>query len=103
MNYLRLLALALAAAIAAMPEPSSDEIPIRNIIQEEITAWNAGDAAAYARHFSEDGTFTNVRGQFFTGRQAFIDKHDYVFICLQGSVSRKHAQAGHCFSEVRPT
>jgi uncharacterized protein (TIGR02246 family) len=79
MNYLPVLAIALAATIAAMPQPSPDEISIRNIIQEEITAWNAGDAAAYSRHFSEDGTFTNIRGQFFTGRQAFTDRHDYVF------------------------
>jgi len=62
-----------------MPQLSSDELAIRNIIQEEITAWNAGDAVAYARHFAADGTFTNVRGQFFTGRQAFIDRHDFVF------------------------
>lgn len=62
-----------------MPQLSSDEIAIRNIIQEEITAWNAGDAIAYAHHFAADGTFTNVRGQFFTGRQAFIDRHDFVF------------------------
>src|SRR6202162_1849206 len=79
MNYLPVLAIALAATFAAIPTPSSDEIVIRNIIQEEITAWNAGDAAAYARHFAADGTFTNVRGQFFTGRQAVIDRHDYVF------------------------
>jgi hypothetical protein len=76
MNYVTVLAIVLAATINAMPQPSSDEIAIRNIIQEEITAWNAGDAAAYSRHFSEDGTFTNIRGQFFTGRQAFIDRHD---------------------------
>jgi uncharacterized protein (TIGR02246 family) len=79
MNYLPVLAVALAATIAAIPQPSSDEIAIRNIIQEEITAWNAGDAAAYSRHFSEDGTCTNIRGQFFTGRQAFIERHDYIF------------------------
>jgi len=79
MKYLPVLAIALAATIAALAQPSSDEIVIRNIIQEEITAWNAGDAVAYARHFAADGTFTNVRGQFFTGRQAFIDRHDYVF------------------------
>jgi uncharacterized protein (TIGR02246 family) len=79
MNYLRLLAIAIVATIAAMPQASSDETAIRNIIQEEITAWNAGDAAAYGRHFSEDGTFTNVRGQFFTGREAFIERHDYAF------------------------
>ena len=64
MNYLPVLAIALAATIAAMPQPSSDELAIRNIIQEEITAWNDGDAAAYARHFSEDGTFTNIVGCF---------------------------------------
>jgi uncharacterized protein (TIGR02246 family) len=79
MNYLRIVAIALAATIAAAPQPSSDEIAIRNIIQEEITAWNAGDAAAYSRHFAAEGTFTNVRGQFFTGRQAFMDRHDFVF------------------------
>jgi uncharacterized protein (TIGR02246 family) len=83
MNCLPVLAIVLAATIAAMPQavpqPSPDEIAIRNIIQEEITAWNAGDAVAYGRHFAADGTFTNVRGQFFTGRQAFIDRHDFVF------------------------
>ena len=79
MNYLLFLAIALAAVISAVPETSSDETAIRDIIQEEIAAWNAGDAVAYARHFADDGTFTNVRGQFFTGRQAFIERHDYVF------------------------
>jgi uncharacterized protein (TIGR02246 family) len=79
MNYLRILAIALAATMAAVPQSSSDETAIRNIIQEEITAWNAGDAVAYSRHFAAEGTFTNVRGQFFTGHQAFMDRHDYVF------------------------
>ena len=79
MNYVPVLAIALAATIAAMPQPSSDEIAIQNIIQEEITAWNAGDAAAYSRHFAADGTFTNIRGQFFTGREAFIERHDFIF------------------------
>jgi uncharacterized protein (TIGR02246 family) len=79
MNCLPVFALVLAATTVAMPQLSSDELAIRNIIQEEITAWNAGDGVAYARHFAADGTFTNVRGQFFTGRQAFIDRHDFVF------------------------
>jgi uncharacterized protein (TIGR02246 family) len=57
----------------------NDETAIRNIVQEEITAWNSGDAAAYSRHFAEDGTFTNIRGQFFTGRQDFIERHDFFF------------------------
>jgi uncharacterized protein (TIGR02246 family) len=79
MNCLLVLALVLVATVAAYPQASPDEIAIRNIIQEEITAWNAGDAAAYSRHFAADGTFTNIRGQFFTGREAFIERHDYIF------------------------
>ena len=79
MSYVLVLIVVCIASMAATPESSPDEAAISSIIQEEITAWNAGDAAAYSRHFAEGGTFTNVRGQFFTGRQAFIDRHDYVF------------------------
>ena len=68
-----------AAVPLASSQASSDEAAVRNIIQEEVAAWNAGDAIAYSRHLAEDGTFTNVRGQFFTGRQAFIDRHDIIF------------------------
>ncbi len=79
MNYLLVPILFFATAIAAIPQVSCDETAIRNIIHEQIAAWNTGNAVAYARHFAEDGTFTNVRGQFFTGRQAFIDRHDFLF------------------------
>jgi uncharacterized protein (TIGR02246 family) len=106
MNYLRILAIVLATTITAMPQPS-DEIAIRNIIQEEVTAWNAGDAVAYSLHFAADGTFTNVRGQFFTGRQAFIDRHDYVFkgqfhgsTLKQDIVSLKFVRPDVCVVEV---
>jgi hypothetical protein len=76
MKCLLVLATVLVATIAATPQASPDETAVRNIIQEEITAWNSGDAAAYSRHFAADGTFTNIRGEFFTGRQPFIQKHD---------------------------
>src|SRR5580658_1714956 len=79
MNYLLALALVLAATVAAYPQASPDEAAVRNIIQEEIAAWNAGDSAAFARHFAADGTFTNIRGQFFTGREAFTESHDFIF------------------------
>jgi uncharacterized protein (TIGR02246 family) len=79
MRYLFVSAILLAATIALASQASTDEAAIRNIIQEEIAAWNAGDAVAYSRHFAADGTFTNVRGQFFTGRQTFMERHDMVF------------------------
>jgi uncharacterized protein (TIGR02246 family) len=79
MKCLLALAIVLLATIAARPQASPDETAVRNIIQEEIAAWNSGDAAAYSGHFAADGTFTNIRGEFFTGRQPFIQKHDALF------------------------
>jgi uncharacterized protein (TIGR02246 family) len=57
----------------------ADEIAIRKIIQDEVAAWNRGDAAAYSRQFATDGTFTNIRGQFFTGYEAFLKQHEVIF------------------------
>lgn len=78
MNRLLVLILLFATAITAMPV-SSAETAIRNIIDEQFAAWKTGDGVAYARHFAEEGTFTKVRGQFFTGRKAFIGRHDFPF------------------------
>jgi uncharacterized protein (TIGR02246 family) len=59
--------------------PESDEAAIRKIVQDEIAAWNRGDATAYSRQFAADGTFTNIRGQFFTGHAAFLKQHEVIF------------------------
>ena len=47
--------------------------------KEEVAAWNKGDADAYSRHFAKDGTFTNLLGMFFQGREAFRERHDADF------------------------
>ena len=57
----------------------SDETAIRKIIQDEVDAWNRGDATAYSREFAADGTFTNIRGQFFIGYEAFLKQHEVIF------------------------
>jgi uncharacterized protein (TIGR02246 family) len=75
-----LLALALVlVATRSGGQTASDETAIRRIIQDEIAAWNQGDAVAYSRHFAADGTFTNITGQFFTGYDAFLKQHDVIF------------------------
>jgi len=79
MNCLFALALVVVAPVAAYPQASPDETAVRSIIHEEIAAWNSGDAVAFSRHFAADGTFTNIRGQFFTGREAFTERHDFIF------------------------
>jgi uncharacterized protein (TIGR02246 family) len=56
-----------------------DETAIRKVVQDEVAAWNRGDATAYSSQFANDGTFTNIRGQFFTGHDAFLKQHEVIF------------------------
>ena len=56
-----------------------DETAIRQILDSEVTTWNKGDTDGYSRHFAADGTFTNIRGMFFTGHQEFRDRHEAIF------------------------
>jgi uncharacterized protein (TIGR02246 family) len=85
---LSLTMLLFATMAAAQDKP--DEAAIRSILQEEMTAWNKGDAPAYSRHFAADGTFTNIRGMFFTGHKAFLDRHEEIFKGMfRGTVLRQ--------------
>jgi len=56
-----------------------DETAIRQILDSEVTTWNKGDTDGYSRHFAAEGTFTNIRGMFFTGHQEFRDRHEAIF------------------------
>jgi uncharacterized protein (TIGR02246 family) len=60
-------------------QTSPDEKVIRQILDEEVVTWNKGDTDGYSKHFATDGTFTNIRGMFFTGYQEFRDRHDAIF------------------------
>ncbi|MGH7649727.1 MAG: SgcJ/EcaC family oxidoreductase [Gemmatimonadaceae bacterium] len=60
-------------------QTAADSAAIRGVVKDEITAWNQGDAVAYSRHVATDATFTNIRGQFFTGHDAFLHQHEAIF------------------------
>ena len=52
------------------------------------SAWNRGDAVAFARSFRSDGTFTNVNGTTFEGHEAFEQRHREIFAGpLKGSTT----------------
>ena len=74
-----LLAVVMVGTGAFAQDRKQDEAAIRAIIQEEITSWNAGDAKIYSQRFAEDGTFTNVRGEFYRGHKEFLDRHEVIF------------------------
>src|SRR5919107_5441251 len=64
---------------AARAQGSPDERAIRQILDEEVLTWNQGDTDGYSKHFAADGTFTNIRGMFFTGHKEFRDRHEVIF------------------------
>ena len=69
----------LLAGVIAAAQSKPDEDAIRKILDDETATWNQGDTDGYSKHFAADGTFTNVMGMFFTGRQAFRDRHEIIF------------------------
>lgn len=79
-----------ARPVADNPSDARDESQIRRIVDEEVAAWNAGDAKAYARHFAEDGTFTNIYGMVFEGHDEFERRHAETFgSFFKGSTRRE--------------
>ena len=56
-----------------------DTAAVQTIVQDEVIAWNKGDAVAYSQQFAKEGTFTNIQGMFFIGQKVFSDRHDQIF------------------------
>jgi uncharacterized protein (TIGR02246 family) len=59
--------------------PNADETEIQQLLGELTDAWNRGDASAFGARYQADGTFTNVNGGFYVGRDEFDLRHDEVF------------------------
>jgi uncharacterized protein (TIGR02246 family) len=78
MKPLLLLAVSLVATVAGA-QTGNDETAIRKIVEEEALAWTRGDATAYSRHFAANGTFTNILGEFLTGHDVFLKRHEFLF------------------------
>ncbi len=57
----------------------ADEAAIRAVVQSQADAWNRGDAPAFAAHYAENGSFTNVIGQQLYGHEAFLKQHAMIF------------------------
>jgi len=58
---------------------TADEETILAIVADQQKAWNRGDAERFGVRFHEEGSFTNILGDVFHGRTAFIERHDFIF------------------------
>lgn len=79
MTAFLLLLNALSVVVQGSTTTSPDESRIRQILIEEESAWNRGNAKDYAAHFEENGGFTNVAGTVIFGRQGFEARHGQLF------------------------
>jgi uncharacterized protein (TIGR02246 family) len=58
---------------------AADESENQRLINDLTDAWKRGDAKAYGARFLPDGTFANVNGEFYVGREDFDGRHADVF------------------------
>ena len=74
-----LMLVMLVSTPPALAQSTSDTTAVKAILDNEVIAWNRGDAVAYSQDFAEEGTFTNIQGLFFTGHKVFMNRHDQIF------------------------
>lgn len=63
---------------AASAAPADDEAAIREIVDAQATAWNAGDGKAFSARVSRDVAFTNLFGMVLYGSDAFEKRHSAI-------------------------
>jgi uncharacterized protein (TIGR02246 family) len=67
------------AAEAIVQINGDDRAAIQAILERQATAWEAGDAEAFAADALEGVVFTNVVGMFSVGRAPFVGQHAHIF------------------------
>jgi uncharacterized protein (TIGR02246 family) len=62
-----------------------DEPRIRKIIQEQESAWNAGNARRYCARIRMDASLTSIQGGVHDGREAIEGRMSEVFAVFKGT------------------
>ncbi len=55
---------------------------IRNLLEAQVAAWNAGDAEGWCKDFTEDSEFVNIIGARFGNRDANMRRHADLFATI---------------------
>ena len=58
---------------------SNEEQPIRDVVRQLETSWNAGDSATWASAFATDAEFIDVFGRHHCGRPVIEAGHRQIF------------------------
>jgi uncharacterized protein (TIGR02246 family) len=87
MRNVILLAITACFATIRVTAQSPDEAAIREILRVQTDAWNRGDGVAWAREFTDDSDFVNMRGGTYHGRSEIGAR---VAANLQGNLKGSH-------------
>ncbi|HJR13471.1 MAG TPA: SgcJ/EcaC family oxidoreductase [Rhodanobacteraceae bacterium] len=75
-----------------MGDANTTEESIRRLLEGQVAAWNAGDAAAWCKDFTSDSVFVNILGMRFDGRENNARRHGELFAgVFKGSRLELHA------------
>jgi hypothetical protein len=61
---------------ASAEKGGTSEAAIRDVVAEQVVAWNAGDGTRYASRVAPDVSFTNLFGMVMYGAPAFAKRHN---------------------------
>lgn len=85
------LLVASACLIARAQGGDERDAAIRAIVAEQVTAWDAGDAAGFAKHIAPDVSFTNLFGMVIYGKPAFEKRHAEILATFYKGTRKSHA------------
>jgi uncharacterized protein (TIGR02246 family) len=83
-----LIVISLAAGTPA--QDGSAESQIRAIVAAQATAWNAGNATAYAKDVGAEVSFTNLFGMVMYGAPAFAERHRQILATFYKGTTKHH-------------
>jgi uncharacterized protein (TIGR02246 family) len=69
----------------------SDLALVQAMVEELESAWNAGDAARFARFFADNADFVNIHGLHVRGRSVIGAAHDELFRSIYASSCMTYA------------
>ena len=76
-------------------QSDEDEEAIRELLDRQVTGWDAGDAAAYASVFTPDADYATFLGSHYRGRDVIAASYVPLFTkLLKGSPAATEITAG---------
>lgn len=88
MRAIALTTLMLCATQAVFAQDPQPDASIRTIIEDQATAWNAGDGTAYAKNVADDVSFTNLFGTVMYGAPSFAERHRLILATFYNGTTK---------------